>query len=124
MPGGDPRGVLGGITEGFPRGVLEGLPALDEPLHLLGDVRPPEKVRHVDPAYPELARRVRAQGTVILRIVIGREGAVEEVEVLRSHPLFDTAAIQAVRQWRYRPAVQAGRAVRVYQTVRVEFRLE
>lgn len=76
------------------------------------------------PKYPDLARRARLQGTVILLIVIESDGSVGEVEVARSPDQrwgFDLAAIEAVKQWRYRPALMQGRAVAVQSQVFVEF---
>ena len=75
------------------------------------------------PVYPEVARKARAEGKVILEIVVDRTGDVEAVKVLRSNPLFDQAAIEAVKMWKYQPAFQGGRPVRVYLTVVVEFSL-
>jgi protein TonB len=76
------------------------------------------------PDYPDLARRVRVEGTVVLLINIEGDGRVGAVEVLRSPDLrygFDLAAIEAVREWRYRPALLDGRPVAVQATVMVEF---
>lgn len=76
------------------------------------------------PRYPDLARRAGLQGTVILTIVIGPDGRVGEIEVLRSPDQrwgFDLAAIEAVKQWRYQPALMSGRPVAVYAQVLVEF---
>jgi len=81
----------------------------------------------IDPEYPETARRAQLQGSVILQAVIVRDGAVEEIRVLRcSEPDmgFEEAAIEAVRLWRYRPARQNGRPVDVYFTVKVDFVLQ
>ncbi|HET9480462.1 MAG TPA: energy transducer TonB [Candidatus Polarisedimenticolia bacterium] len=121
--GGVPYGLLGGIPGGDSGGVLHGLRNDDGPVHLIGDVRPPIRTRFVKPEYPETARIARVQGRVVLEIVIDRAGAVEDVRILRSDPLFDRAAIEAVRRWEYQPALQAGRAVKVYLTVIVEFSL-
>jgi periplasmic protein TonB len=76
------------------------------------------------PRYPDLARRAGLEGTVILMIVIGSDGKVGEIEVLRSPDQrwgFDLAAIEAVKQWRYQPGLMAGRPVSVYAQVMVEF---
>jgi len=121
LPWGGPGGGGGGWGSG-PGNVLEGLPE-PRPVHLTTDVVPPEKIVDVQPVYPETARIARKSGTVVLQIVIGRDGAVEEAVVVGSAPLFDEAALAAVRRWRYRPALLAGRPVRVYQTVRVVFAL-
>jgi protein TonB len=61
---------------------------------------------------------------VILEIVVTRNGDVADVKVLKSHPLFDQAAIAAVKKWRYNPALQSGRPVKVFMTVVVDFKLK
>ena len=84
-------------------------------------VRPVLLVK-VEPVYPEVARRAGLSGKVTVSAVIGLEGGVESAEVLAStNPLFDRAALDAVRKWRYRPATMSGRPVRVYFTVVVDF---
>jgi protein TonB len=126
-PGGIPHGDPNGVPGGLPNGVLASLgelPGNDEPIRLVGDVRPPELLVRINPDYPELARTSKVEGKVILEIVVGRSGEVEEVKVLRSHPLFDAAATEAVRRWKYAPALQSGRPVKVYITVVVDFRLK
>lgn len=78
------------------------------------------------PKYPDFARRAAVQGTVILMIVIRADGTVGEVEVIRSPDQrygFDLATLEAVKQWRYRPALLQGRPVSVYAQVMVEFTL-
>lgn len=120
FPGGLPVGAGGG--GGF-QGVLDGLPGAKQPLSLIGDIRPPERTVFVKPEYPMMARLARTGGKVILEIVVGLKGDVEEVRILKPDPLFEQAAIEAVKQWRYRPALQHGRPVRVYMTVVVEFSL-
>jgi len=76
----------------------------------------------VEPSYPQAARRAGLGGRVTLRAVIAEDGNVESVEVVAStNPLFDEAAVDAVRKWRYRPALMNGRAVRVYFSVVVNF---
>jgi len=90
------------------------------------EVAPPELVEKVNPVYPEEMRAARATGKVILQAVIDEEGMVSAVEVLRgsSHAPLDNAAVDAVRQWRYRPATLEGKPVKVYFTVVVDFVLE
>lgn len=122
VPGGDPNGVPGGFTDGTGRGA-GALPGLDEAVPLVGEIRAPERIRMVLPDYPRAAREARLEGQVHLEVVIGRSGVVEKVTVLKGHLLFREAAAEAVRRWRYRPALQAGRPVKVYMTVVVEFRL-
>jgi protein TonB len=128
LPPGVPWGVPGGHGDGPPAGIPDGagssaLPAA--PVPVAPDMKPPRLVTRVRPVYPPLAIRARLEGTVVVQAVIGEDGAVEDVEVLRaSSPLFTDAAVEAVRGWKYRPALQSGRPVRVYFTVRVEFRIE
>ena len=76
------------------------------------------------PKYPDLPRRARIEGTVVLLIIIERDGSVGEVQVVRSPDQrwgFDLAALEAVKQWRYRPGLLAGRPVAVQASVMVEF---
>jgi periplasmic protein TonB len=78
-------------------------------------------VYRVQPDYPALARQVRIQGQVVLRAMISREGAIENLQVLSGHPMLVQAAVDAVRQWRYRPYVLNGEAVEVETQVTVNF---
>lgn len=94
----------------------------------VGGVTQPQLIEmtKIKPEYPELARAARLDGDVILRAVIHADGTVGELDVLRcTRPGlgFEAAAIEAVAQWRYKPATQNGRPVDVYFTVRVEFTL-
>ena len=76
------------------------------------------------PNYPDLARRASLQGTVILLVVIEADGTVGEIEVVRSPDQrwgFDLAAINAVKRWRYQPALMNGKPVATYIQVMVEF---
>jgi TonB family protein len=89
-----------------------------------GNVAEPRLVYRVEPAYPEIARKARIEGVVILQAIIGKAGNVEDLHLVKSaNVLLDAAALEAVSRWRYRPATLAGFAVRVYLTVTVEFRL-
>jgi TonB family protein len=71
-----------------------------------------------------MARKVHVEGVVILQAIIGTDGRVEEITLVKSaSPMLDDSAIHAVRLWRYRPATLNGRAVNVYLTVTADFRL-
>jgi protein TonB len=95
------------------------------PVDVTPDMVAPVLLRKVQPDYPAAARAARLPGFVLLQAVIGEDGNVEDVAVLRaSSPLFTDAAKDAVRQWKYRAALQNGRPVRVYFSVRVEFQLK
>jgi len=78
-------------------------------------------ILRVQPAYPLFARQVRVQGLVVLRAVISREGTIENLQVLSGHPMLVQAAVDAVRQWRYRPYVLNGEPVEVETEVKVNF---
>jgi len=80
-------------------------------------------IREVKPQYPSLARQARIQGTVVLQAVIGKDGTVQELRVISGHPLLVTAAIDAVRQWRYRPYYLNGEPVTVDTQINVIFTL-
>jgi protein TonB len=115
---GVPGGALGGVEGGMP-----GAPA-EEPVRVGGEVQPPKKVKDVPPEYPTTARNARVQGTVILEAVIDSRGVVADVRILKSIPLLDEAAVEAVKQWRYQATLLNGQAVPVVMTVTVNFGLE
>jgi TonB family protein len=89
-----------------------------------GDVKPPKLVKEMAPIYPEVARVAGVEGVVILGVKTDEQGTVKDVIVLRSIPLLDQAAIDAVRQWVYEPMVIDGKAVPVVFTVTVRFQLK
>ncbi len=137
LPTGDPgpsSGVMvlngcdgcGGDDPGLPPGL--GLPAADTTppaLVLAGrDVTPPRKLRHVAPAYPELAQRAGVAAVVVVECTIDPWGRIADARVLRGHPLFDAAALEAVRQWVYTPTLVGGVPVSVLMTVTVDFHLK
>jgi protein TonB len=95
-----------------------------EPLRPGGDIRPPTKIKHVAPIYPPIAQSNRVQGVVILEAVINEAGEVSQLRVLRSAPLLDEAAMNAVRQWRFTPTLLNGQAVPIVMTVTVSFQLK
>jgi protein TonB len=80
-------------------------------------------LRKILPTYPALARSARVQGQVVLQAVISKQGAIENLKVLTGHPLLVPAAIEAVRQWRYRPYVLNNEPVEVETQITVNFSL-
>ena len=86
-----------------------------------GNVRPPVKLVNVPPVPPEMAVRANVRGIVILEVIIDVDGTVKDARVLRSIPLLDAAALEAVRQWRYEPTLIDGKPVPVIMTVPVTF---
>jgi TonB family protein len=81
----------------------------------------PDKVKDVEPIYPETAKQAGIVGAVILEITVDADGRVSDAKVLRSIPLLDQAALDAVKQWEYSPILLNGVAVPVILTVSVKF---
>jgi protein TonB len=94
------------------------------PMRLHSGMKAPVKVADAATAYPVIARNAHIQGVVILEAVLSAQGGVESVRVLRSIPLLDQAAVDAVQQWRFTPALLNGQAVPVVMTVTVNFTLQ
>ena len=86
-------------------------------------VQPPVKLIDVKPAYPAEAQSARVQGVVILEATVGTDGHVSDVRVVRSIPLLDQAAVDAVKQWVFSPALLNGQPVVFTLTVTVNFTL-
>jgi len=133
---GNARGVEIGVVEGIVGsfggdGIVE-VPAPppppppappQKPQHVGGLIAPPRQIARVAPTYPALARAAQVSGVVILEATIDTRGRVDDVRVLRSIPLLDQAAIDAVRQWVYTPTLLNGVPVPVVMTVTVTFTL-
>jgi protein TonB len=119
--------IVTGVTTGFvPTGVVEppSPPPAVAPIRVGGSIQPPRKTVDVSPIYPAIARQARVRGVVILEAVIAEDGSVRNVRVLRSIPLLDDAAVDAVQQWRFTPTLLNGEAVPVVMTVTVAFELK
>jgi protein TonB len=118
--GGDPVAVAGLLHE-------EELPPPPQPpqkpVRIGGAVKQPKLVNRLPPAYPPVAVSARVQGVVVLEAVVGPDGHVQDVRVLRSIPLLDQAAMDAVRRWEYEPLLVQGQAVPFVLTVTVAFTL-
>ena len=80
-------------------------------------------IKRVNPTYPPLARTARVQGSVVLAAVIGKDGTIQNLHVLSGHPLLTQAALDAVKQWRYKPYILNGEPVEVDTQVTVNFTL-
>ncbi len=80
-------------------------------------------VRREQPLYPPLAKAARVQGPVLLAAIISKTGTIEDLHVISGHPMLVAAAIEAVRQWRYRPYVLNGEPVEVETQITVNFTL-
>jgi protein TonB len=125
---------VGGITGGVASGILSGSapappppppprPKKIDPVRVGGQVQESKILRKVLPVYPELAKRARVESVVILEVNVDEEGNVTNIRVLKSHPLLEQAAIEAVKQWKYSPTLLNNEPVPVVATVTVEFKL-
>jgi TonB family protein len=91
------------------------------PLRVGGQIQPPRKIKDVQPVYPAMAQSARAAGVVTIEATIGPDGKVIDATVVRSIPLLDQAALDAVRQWEYAPTLLNGVPVAVLVTVTITF---
>jgi protein TonB len=126
MPAGTgvPDGI-GFVTVGPP-----GLVQPPDPPRPSGPVRvadlpvSPVKIADARPIYPDIARAAHVEGTVIMVAVLDTTGRVTQLRVLKSAPMLDQAALDAVRQWRYTPSLYGGHPVSVLMTITVRFQLQ
>jgi protein TonB len=91
------------------------------PLRVGGNVKPPTKVKDVTPVYPAIAKSANVSGEVTIEATIGLDGKVTEAKVIQSVPMFDQAALDAVKQWEYMPTLLNGVPVPVTTMVRINF---
>jgi protein TonB len=128
VEGGVAGGVEGGVPGGMVGGIVGGLPDAPPPpavtpVRVGGDVREPRKVLDVAPVYPDLALKAHVEGIVIIEATVDVRGHVVDAEVLRSVPMLDEAALEAVRKWVYTPTLLSGIPTPVVMTVTVNFSL-
>ena len=121
VPGGQMNGVIGGIISNAPMAVPK--VATPQRVRVSAGVTQGMVLHKVQPSYPPLARTARVQGSVILAAVIGKDGTIQNLHVISGHPLLTQAALDAVRQWRYRPYILNGEPVEVDTQVTVNFTL-
>jgi len=114
------------MDDDFIIGIPEGPPVPDGPVRAGFGATTPVVIHRVDPVYPELARRAKVQGTVILEAIIKRDGTVGDIKVLRSLGKLgcDEAAVAALKQWRFQPGEMNGHPVDVIMTLTIKFVLE
>ena len=110
--------ACGGVTSPAP------VQQASAPVRVGGTIPAPTKTKDVVPIYPPEALQARVSGIVILEAIIGEDGKMRSVTVIRSVPLLDQAAINAVMQWEYTPTFVNGVAVPVVITVTVNFILQ
>ncbi|HEY4980018.1 MAG TPA: energy transducer TonB [Candidatus Acidoferrum sp.] len=136
MGGGMVGGVVGGVSGGSMGGALGGViggagstaappppKAALKRITVGGQVQAAHLVNKVQPGYPPLARQTRISGTVKLHAIIGKDGVVQQLQVVSGHPLLVQSALDAVRQWRYQPTLLNGEPVEVDTEIDVIFSL-
>jgi periplasmic protein TonB len=119
---GDPRGLPNLFSSGSRPIVPSPPPPVIHTIRL-SHMSEGDLIRKVQPTYPALARAARIQGTVVLQATISKQGTIENLRALAGHPMLVQAAIEAVRQWRYRPYILNNEPVEVETQITVNFSL-
>jgi protein TonB len=125
-------GVVGGVPGGSAGGVIGGIigsaapppkVATPQKLRVSSGVADGLKIHDVQPAYPQMARIAHIQGDVTLQATISKSGVIENLHAVSGHPILIQAAMDAVRQWKYKPYILNGEPVEVETTVTVKFHM-
>jgi protein TonB len=133
MPGAEPRMVTHGAPAVFGAPASSIPPAPPPPpqpgwppnaVRVGGNMKVPMKTKHVAPVYPPVAQSANVQGVVILEALLGPDGKVQDARILRSIPLLDQAALDAVKQWEFTPTLLNGSPVPVIMTATMQFTLQ
>jgi TonB family protein len=116
-----PGGIRSSVSLSVEAQPASGYQPSSQPVRVGGNIRAPIKTKHVDGVLPGAARQAGVFGMVIVEIIIGTDGTVQSAKVLRSIPMLDQAAIDAVKQWIYEPTLLNGVPVPVIMTATVNF---
>ena len=114
-------GVIGGIISSTPVAVPKAV--VPTRVRVSQGVTQGLLIRKVQPAYPPLARQARISGSVLLQAEISTDGTITDLHLISGHPMLAPAAIDAVRQWRYKPYILNGEPVPVETQITVIFSL-
>jgi protein TonB len=120
---GDPNGLLWAIADGRGAGPTLANPSAPLPRPRVSQPSPADLISGPRPQYPATARLARIEGVVVLNAVIARDGSIQHLQALSGHPMLVPAALDAVRQWRYRPYLLNGEPVEVETQITVNFTL-
>jgi len=130
VPGGIPGGQLGGVIGGIIRSTQStamvpklAAPTTPKRVRVSQGVIKGLLLQKVEPRYPSIAMAARIQGVVVLSAVISRSGEIINLQAVSGHPLLVPAALEAVKQWRYRPFLLNGEPIEVESTIIVTFQL-
>src|SRR5207302_5386957 len=118
VPGGVPGGQMGGVIGGIISSTPVAVPHVATPqrVRVSAGVTNGLLVKRVQPPYPSLARQARIQGTVVLQAEISKTGDIQNLRLISGHPMLAPAAIEAVKQWKYKPYLLNGEPVEVETT--------
>lgn len=125
VPGGVPGGQMGGVIGGIISSTPVAVPKVATPqrVRVSAGVTAGNRTRYIQPAYPPLARQARIQGAVVLQAEISKDGSIENLRLVSGHPMLAPAAIDAVKQWKYKPYYLNGEPVEVETQITVNFSL-
>jgi periplasmic protein TonB len=125
VPGGVPGGSMGGVIGGIISSTPVAVPKVATPqrVRVSQGVTQGLLIRKVQPNYPPLARQARIQGSVLLQAEISKDGTIENLRLISGHPMLAPSAIEAVKQWRYKPYILNGEPVEVETQITVNFTL-
>jgi protein TonB len=125
VPGGVPGGQMGGVIGGIISSTPVPVPKVATPqrVRVSQGVSQGLLIHQVKPTYPPLARQARIQGSVVLQAVIAKDGTIQNLHVVSGHPMLTGAAMEAVKQWRYKPYFLNGEPVEVETQITVNFTL-
>ena len=125
VPGGVPGGQMGGVLGSIISSTSAPVPKVATPqrVRVSQGVTSGLLLRRVNPTYPPLARTARIQGKVLLQAQISKSGDIQNLQVISGHPMLIQSALDAVKQWKYRPYLLNGEAVEVDTTIEVNFTL-
>lgn len=98
-------------------------PRSTQPVRISSGVIQASLIRKVVPPYPPLAKQARVQGTVQFTAIIGRDGTIQNLQLISGHPLLVSAARDAIRQWVYKPTILNSEAVEVITQIEFTFKL-
>jgi len=125
VPGGIPGGSMGGVIGGIISSTPVAVPKVATPqrVRVSQGVTQGLLIRKIQPNYPPLARQARIQGSVLLQAEISKDGTIENLRLISGHPMLAPAAIEAVKQWKYKPYILNGEPVEVETQITVNFTL-
>jgi protein TonB len=119
--GGQMGGVIGGIINSTPIAVPK--VATPQRVRVSQGVTQGLLIRKIQPTYPPLARQARIQGAVLLQAEISKDGTIQNLRLISGHPMLAPSAIEAVKQWKYKPYILNGEPVEVETQITVNFTL-